>query len=159
MLGPSLCALRAAKIIALASLVAIFVVILFDQTLVMRGIRRGNFVVEQAGQDEADGGAAGATDIGKDFLKRRHGHGDDVAKYDNDGTDDGEADVAHVTLRLEVGGLQERARRGDVPVWPGRATWTPAQCSIDRGSAGVHLQWVGEHDKDHDGEAADRGRD
>lgn len=61
----------------------------------VRRIRRGDFIIEQAGEDEADAGAAGAADVGEDLLERGDGHGDEVAQDDDRGRDGGEAGIAH----------------------------------------------------------------
>lgn len=61
----------------------------------VRGIRRGNFVVKQTWEDKTDAGTAGAADICKNFFERGDGHGDDVTKHYDCCGDGGEASVIH----------------------------------------------------------------
>jgi len=73
----------------------ILIVILFHQPLVVRGIGRGDLVVEEAWEDETDGCRASAADIREDLFKRGDSHGDDVATNDDQRRESREPDIAH----------------------------------------------------------------
>lgn len=78
-------------------------IVFLHETLVGWGIRGGDLVVEESGEDEADARAAGATDVGEHGFEGGHGHGDDEAEDDNHSGDGGEAYVAHL-VRSWAGG-------------------------------------------------------
>ncbi|KAJ8113549.1 hypothetical protein OPT61_g4344 [Boeremia exigua] len=135
-----------AIIVALATRAALdsgrklnLVILVLDQALVVRRVRVRDLVIEEAGQDEGDGGGAGAADVREHEGQRGDGHGGDEGEHDEDGGDDGEAHVAHFGAGFGGRVADERA--------PG--------AGVEAGAAWVDLEWVGEHDEDDDGEAAD----
>lgn len=73
----------------------------------MRRIWRGNFVVEQSRQDEADARATRAPNICEHFLERGNGHSDDVAEDDDGGGYGGKPGLTHTVAPVL------RARLGD----------------------------------------------
>lgn len=122
------------------------VVLVLDEALVVRGVRVGDLVVEEARQDEGDGGGACAADVGEDEGERGDGHGGDEGEDDENGGHNGEAHIAHFLARLGCGVADER-----VPCWAallrGGASAGPPLCAgVEAGAAGVDLQRVGEHD-------------
>jgi hypothetical protein len=76
------------------------IVLVLDEALVVRRVRVGDLVVEEARQDEGDGGGAGAADVGEDEGERGDGHGGDEGEDDEDCGHNGEAHVAHFLARL-----------------------------------------------------------
>jgi len=98
--------------------VLIPIIILLHQSLVQRRVGRGDLVVKQPWQNEADARAPSAADVGKHLLKRGNAHGDDVSQDDDDGCDGGETHVAHFIVSRLGGVLDDRAsgRRGVVCV-------------------------------------------
>lgn len=73
----------------------VFVVLVFDETLMVRGIWVGDLVVEEPWENEGYCRGARAAYIREDFLERGDCHGCYEGEDDEDGCDDGEADVAH----------------------------------------------------------------
>lgn len=140
----------------------------------VRTVGRGDLVVEDAGQDKADGRTASAADICKNLFERRDSHGRNIAEHDDNSGDDGEAELAHwLGLRLKgrngstirFGGTKKRStvlargRRlsGTRTRRFRRALGPPADYSVDGSSARVYLQRVREHDENDDGQATNSG--
>lgn len=71
------------------------VVVLLEQALVVNALRVTNLIIEESWQDEADAGGTDAADVGEDPLQARHGEGHEVAKDEDYGREDSEAEIAH----------------------------------------------------------------
>jgi len=80
----------------LSTLVLIFVVFILNKTLVVRGFRVRDLVVEQPRQNEGNCRGSRATNISQYFLQTGNGHGGDEGEDDEDGGDDCEFQVAHL---------------------------------------------------------------
>lgn len=119
-------------------------------------IGRGDLVIEQSGENEADAGASCAADIGKNGLQGRHSHGHNVAQDKDGSRNDRESEVTH-RLRSPAGPLPQEGVpvRGGVAI--GRGLGPPAQHCVNGGPARVALKRIREHDKHDDSSAANRG--
>lgn len=69
------------------------VVVLASAPFPIAGLWVGDFVVEETGQDEGDGRAPCAADIGQDLVEGCYRHGSNVAEDNDDGRKDGEAQL------------------------------------------------------------------
>lgn len=96
----------------LPPLILDLIIFILYQPLMVRRIRVRDLVVEQPGEDEADGCAACRTDVGEDQGERGDRHGCDEAEDDEDGCYQGEAHIAHLLARFRCLIADERVSAG-----------------------------------------------
>lgn len=114
----------------------------------MSRVRVRDLVIKHTRKDEADAGTSGRSDESKDSLQASNRHGNKITGDDNTAGDDGEAEVGHDWCGSDLWWGEAE----------GGAGWTPFEDVVDGGSAGVALEWVGEHDEDDNCCSADCGR-